>query len=199
MISIRIKSYIHLVTIIFLISSCGGGGGGGSDPTPAPYPSPQISFSASSDSSQINEDITLTWSSTNASSCSASGDWDGSKGISGSETIKVKKKGDNNYSLSCSGQGGTSTASVTVNGLLDFSITAPSQLDDYAPFNISVSGYTLDEGQQAELSVAQTSGKSILFPKTTDGTFSARAPVTYNSETIVLNVTLSLKRNNQRI
>ena len=192
MISIRIKSYIHLVTIIFLISSCGGGGGGGSDPTPAPYPSPQISFSASSDSSQINEDITLTWSSTNASSCSASGDWDGSKGISGSETIKVKKKGDNNYSLSCSGQGGTSTASVTVNGLLDFSITAPSQLDDYAPFNISVSGYTLDEGQQAELSVAQTSGKSILFPKTTDGTFSARAPVTYNSETIVLNVTLSL-------
>ena len=93
MISIRIKSYIHLVTIIFLISSCGGGGGGGSDPTPAPYPSPQISFSASSDSSQINEDITLTWSSTNASSCSASGDWEGSRtGISGSETIKSKEE-----------------------------------------------------------------------------------------------------------
>ena len=188
----KLTNFSYFAVIIFLISSCGGGGGGGSDPTPAPYPSPQISFSASSDSSQINEDITLTWSSTNASSCSASGDWDGSKGISGSETIKVKKKGDNNYSLSCSGQGGTSTASETVNGLLDFSITAPSQLDDYAPFNISVSGYTLDEGQQAELSVTQTSGKTILFPKTTDGTFSARAPVTYNSETIVLNVTLSL-------
>ncbi len=190
--SINIKNFTYLITVIFLISSCGGGGGGGSDPTPAPYPSPQISFSASSDTSQINEDITLTWSSTNASSCSASGDWDGSKGISGSETVKVKKKGDNNYSLSCSGQGGTSTGSLNVNGLLDFSITAPSQLDDYAPFNISVSGYTLDEGQQAELSVTQTSGKSILFPKSTDGTFSARAPVTYNSETIVLNVTLSL-------
>lgn len=182
-----------LLVIPFIIVSCGGGGGGGgSDPTPVTYPRPQILFSASSDSSQINEDITLTWSSTNTSSCYAGGDWDGSKGISESETIKVKKKGSNNYSLSCSGQGGTSTASVTVNGLLDFSITAPSQLDDYAPFNISVSGYTLDEGQQAELSITQISGKSILFPKTTVNTFSARAPVTYNSETIVLNVTLSL-------
>ncbi len=59
--SINIKNFTYLITVIFLISSCGGGGGGGSDPTPAPYPSPQISFSASSDTSQINEDITLTW------------------------------------------------------------------------------------------------------------------------------------------
>ena len=40
--------------------------------------------------------------------------------------------------------------------------------------------------------MTQSSGKSILFPEVVDGVFSARAPVTYNSETIVLNVTLSL-------
>ena len=89
----KLTNFSYLTAIIFLISSCGGGGGGGgSDPNPAPYPTPQISFSASPESSQINEDITLAWSSTNASSCSASGDWDGSKDISGSETIQVKKR-----------------------------------------------------------------------------------------------------------
>ena len=190
------KLNLYLATLItsLAISSCGGGGGGGgTDPTPAPVtPAPAITLSSSSTSSEINQEITITWASTNSSSCSASGDWAGSKSLSGSEAIKITKKGDNIFTLSCSGSGGSSSKSVTVNGLLNFTVTAPTNLSDYEPFSISVSDYTLDEGQTAALSVTQSSGKAILFSEVKDGIFSARAPATYNSEKLVLNVSLSL-------
>ena len=187
----KLTNFSYFAVIVFLISSCGGGGGS-SEPTQPTYPAPIINLSSSSSSSDVNQDITLTWSSSNASSCSASGDWEGSRTLSGSETIKIKKKGSNTFTLTCTGDGGSSSQSVTVDGVLNFTITAPSNLADYEPFTITVSGYTLDDGQSAILNVTQSSGKSILFSKVVDNVFSARAPVTYNSETIVLNVTLSL-------
>ena len=187
-----IKNKQILVSTLSLIifTSCGGGGGGGGS---ADVPAlPTISFSTSIDSTDINKEVTLTWSSTNSSSCSANGDWSGNKSISGSEAVKIKKKGDNSYSLSCSGDGGSTSRSLTVTGVLNFIVTAPSSLSDYEPFDISLSGYELDEGQVAEIIVNQSSGKDILFPNVEDGIFSARAPATYNSETIELDVTLKL-------
>jgi len=188
----HIKNKQLLVSTLSLIifTSCGGGGGGGGS---ADVPAlPTISFSTSIDSIDINKEVTLTWSSTNSSSCSANGDWSGNKSISGSEAVKIKKKGDNSYSLSCSGDGGSSSRNLTVTGVLNFTVTAPTSLNDYEPFNISLSGYELDEGQVAEIIVNQSSGKNILFPNVEDGVFSARAPATYNSETIELDVTLKL-------
>ena len=180
------------ILISIFISSCGGGGGGGSEPSAPATPLPVVNLSSSSSTSEINQDVTLTWSSTNASSCSASGDWEGSKSLSGSESVKIKKKGINTFTLRCTGSGGSSSKNVTVDGVLTFTITAPSSLSDYEPFTISVADYSLDDGQEGTLSVTQSSGKSILFPKVTDGVFSARAPATYNTENIVLNVSLSL-------
>ena len=181
-----------ILSLSLIITSCGGGGGGGGSDLPAPVPAPVVTLSSSSSSSEVNQEITLTWTSTNSSSCSASGDWAGSKSLSGSEAIKIKKKGDNIFTLSCSGSGGSSSKSVTVSGLLNFTVTAPTNLSDYEPFSISVSDYTLDADQTAALTVTQSSGKAILFPEVKDGIFSARAPVTYNSEKLVLNVSLSL-------
>ena len=160
----HIKNKQLLVSTLSLIifTSCGGGGGGGGS---ADVPAlPTISFSTSIDSIDINKEVTLTWSSTNSSSCSANGDWSGNKSISGSEAVKIKKKGDNSYSLSCSGDGGSSSRNLTVTGVLNFTVTAPTSLNDYEPFNISLSGYELDEGQVAEIIVNQSSGRSVHFP-----------------------------------
>jgi len=188
MYNIIFKFSLLSLSLIFIVA-CGGGGGGS---TLATNPSPSITLTSSISSTDINTDVSLSWSSNNSSSCSASGDWSGSKAVSGSESIKVRKQGDNVYTLSCSGDGGTSSKTITVSGVLNFTVTAPSTLDDYQPFSISLSDYILDEGQTAEINVTQSSGKNILFPKIINGVFSARAPATYNSETIVLNVTLSL-------
>ena len=189
---IKQKTSFALILSSIILISCGGGGGGGSGSADTSLPLPTISFSTSIDSTDINTEVTLTWSSTNSSSCSASGDWSGSKAVSGSELVKIKKKGDNSYSLSCTGDGGSLSRSLAITGVLNFTVTAPTSLSDYEPFNISLSGYELDEGQVAEIIVNQSSGKDILFPNTEDVVFSARAPATYNSETIVLDVTLKL-------
>ena len=160
-----------ILSLSLIITSCGGGGGGGDGGSdlPAPVPAPVVTLSSSSSSSEVNQEITLTWTSTNSSSCTASGDWAGSKSLSGSEAIKIKKKGDNIFTLSCTGSGGSSSKSVTVSGLLNFTVTAPTNLSDYEPFSISVSDYTLDEGQTAALTVTQSSGKAILFSEVKDG------------------------------
>lgn len=67
---------------------------------------------------EIPDPIQLGWGSSNADSCSASGNWSGSKATSGSETIKAKTttadRGTYNFSLSCSGPGGTASDSVNV-------------------------------------------------------------------------------------
>ena len=100
---------------LIILASCGGGGGGGGS---ADLPVlPTISFSTSLNSTDINKEVTLTWSSTNSSSCSASGDWSGDKSLSGSEAVKIKKKGDNSYSLTCNGDGGSTSRSLTIIGV----------------------------------------------------------------------------------
>ena len=109
------KNYSYFLISLFVLSACGGGGGGGSSPEPV-TPSPVITFSSSASSVLLSSSVTLSWSSTNASSCSASGEWQGSKGTSGSETVTISNLGDNTFTLSCSGSGGTSSRSLSVVG-----------------------------------------------------------------------------------
>ena len=115
------KSFLYILTLAFIFTSCGGGGGGGSEPS---VPAPQnitVSLTSSADSAEVNSSITLTWSSTLATSCSASGAWSGSKGTTGSESITIGVGGSNTFSLSCSATGANSgSASTTVNGLRYF-------------------------------------------------------------------------------
>ena len=112
--------FVTLATCVLLFS-CGGGGGGGGSAVQAVAASIS-SFVTSISSAEVGSNITLTWSSANASSCSASGDWNGTKSTSGSETINITKTGTNTFSLTCSGEGGSSGASnVTVNGYRNIS------------------------------------------------------------------------------
>jgi hypothetical protein len=70
-------------------------------PQPIVYLSPGI-FSGSGN---------LTWTSHYATSCTASGGWSGTKALNGSETMTLTPSA--TYTLSCTGKGGTGTASYT--------------------------------------------------------------------------------------
>ena len=116
----KFRSYfITLATLVFVYSCGGGGGGGGAVQVITASIS---SFVTSISSAEVGSSITLNWSSSNASSCTASGDWSGTKSTSGSEDINITKAGTNTFSLTCTGDGGSSGASnVIVNGYRNIS------------------------------------------------------------------------------
>ncbi|HQX80080.1 MAG TPA: hypothetical protein PLC64_15350, partial [Steroidobacteraceae bacterium] len=80
--------------------------------TPAPVPT--VTLSASPTTVSAGQRSTLTWSSTNATGCTASGAWAGNKASAGSEQSAVLNA-TSTFTLACTGAGGTSEQSVTVN------------------------------------------------------------------------------------
>ena len=105
-----------ILTLSFIISSCGGGGGGGGEatPPPPPPPAPTASISIEPDSAYLYEEVSVTWSSTNATTCSASGDWAGSKSTSGTESLSFDSVGEKTLTIECTGSGGSASSSATV-------------------------------------------------------------------------------------
>ena len=108
------KSKSRLVFVLFL-SACGGGGGGGAPAAPV-TPAASVNLSADPTSVLLTNTTTLSWSTSNATSCSASGAWSGTKDTSGSEAVTISTAGNNSFTLSCTGAGGSGSASVTVEG-----------------------------------------------------------------------------------
>lgn len=79
--------------------------------------SPNVSISANPTNTYIGGSANLTWTASNSNSCAASGDWSGNRPLSGSEsTGTLQSAGTKQYTLTCTGDGGTqsSTATVTV-------------------------------------------------------------------------------------
>jgi hypothetical protein len=74
---------------------------------------PAIKLSASPESVSSGESTTLTWSSTDADSCEASGKWSGSLATRGSKSTE-KLSTDSTYTVTCKGDGGSASASLTV-------------------------------------------------------------------------------------
>jgi hypothetical protein len=111
----NIKKLLPVTACILFISSCGGGGGGGGDSSPTPTtPTPTVNLSADPVSVLLGSTSTLTWSSNNATSCSAS--WTNQTGSSGSEAVTISTVGNNSFSITCTGAGGSRSATVTVEG-----------------------------------------------------------------------------------
>ena len=98
---------IIVVSLAGLLVSCGGGGG--------PPPAPTVTFSAAIADARIGATVTLTWSSTNADNCTAAGDWTGSLSSSGSQSVNITKEL-SNFSLTCTGRGGSANGSAAVTG-----------------------------------------------------------------------------------
>lgn len=105
--------FYFLLFSLFILISCGGGGGGGGSSEPA-APAPLVNLSADPTSVLVGENSTLTWSSSNSSTCSAV--WTSSTETSGSENVLIASPGDNSFSISCSGDGGSRSASTSVEG-----------------------------------------------------------------------------------
>jgi hypothetical protein len=82
-------------------------------PVPVTTPAPTVSLSASPVSLTAGQASTLTWASTNTTACTASGAWSGSQPISGSVSTGAINQ-NSTYILSCTGDGGSTSASATV-------------------------------------------------------------------------------------
>jgi hypothetical protein len=77
-------------------------------------PQPTVTLTAAPAAVAAGASSTLTWTSSNATSCTASGGWSGSLAPNGTQSTGPVAS-PTSYSLSCTGSGGTSSASVVVN------------------------------------------------------------------------------------
>ena len=109
-----------------VLAGCGGGGadsGANAQPPgtqppgtqpPGTSPAPTVSLSAAPTTVAAGGSTLLTWSSSNASGCAATVGWSGAKATSGNQTINPVSA-TSTYTLTCTGSGGSTTRSVTVN------------------------------------------------------------------------------------
>src|SRR3990167_67926 len=115
---------------------------GGTTVTPAPT----VSLTASPTSITSGTASTLSWSSANATSCTASGAWSGTKTVSGTQSTG-SLTANSTFTLSCTGAGGTTSQSATVN------VTAPTAFD----FTVSNGGNrSVTQGSSVTNSVTAT-------------------------------------------
>lgn len=94
-----------IIVTAIIIASCGGSGS---------KPLPTVNLIANPTSLPLGNTSTFSWTSINSNSCSAT--WTSQTSISGSELVTINNLGNNTYSISCIGDGGTNSASVIVEG-----------------------------------------------------------------------------------
>ena len=82
---------------------------GGACVTPA---APTVSLVARPLALTSGAPVVLDWASTNATTCTARGDWSGTRAPSGTASLSARS-GIRNYELSCTGPGGTASASTS--------------------------------------------------------------------------------------
>jgi uncharacterized repeat protein (TIGR03803 family) len=77
-------------------------------------PAPTVILTGTPDAITLHKSAELKWSSTHAQSCEASGAWNGTEALKGHSREVPATTGALTYTLTCSGMGGTASASVTV-------------------------------------------------------------------------------------
>ena len=79
---------------------------------PVPPPAPKVFIMPRGQLVKAGDAVKISWNAIGAKSCTASGDWTGTKPPSGGVSVNPTKS--EIYTLTCSGQNGTSTESATV-------------------------------------------------------------------------------------
>src|SRR5882757_3652502 len=105
--------------LISMLAACGGGGGGGYGSMTL---APTVNFSQPAAAATINfgQALTIAWTSAYTTSCTATtssaagGAFTGTQMMSGSQTVVPTAAGNYTYTLSCTGTGGTKSASASV-------------------------------------------------------------------------------------
>jgi hypothetical protein len=80
---------------------------------PAPL-QPSVSLALTPASVASGQSAQLNWTSANTTACTAGGAWSGSKATSGAVAVAPTTPGSYQYTLSCSGDGGSATGSATL-------------------------------------------------------------------------------------
>ncbi len=93
---------------VFLLAACGGGGGGGNPAGPA---APVISLTAAPTPVAAGSNATLRWTASRSTGCEAAGGWTGTRPVSGTEVVGPVRS-DTRFELTCTGAGGSRTASL---------------------------------------------------------------------------------------
>jgi FG-GAP-like repeat len=133
------------LSVSLILAGCGGGGGSSNDSTsnkPQSSNSPVVTISTSSTDVFQGDKVTVTWSATNATSCSASGAWSGSLATNGNQTIDANTAGSNTYTLTCSKDTLSTTASVILNVKSYFTEMTDS-ITVVRPYNPTVASNTI--------------------------------------------------------
>lgn len=111
---------------------------------------PTVSFTAAPATVSQNELTVLEWNSTDATDCTAYGDWSGSKSATGSEIVYLSTI-DGQFTLTCSGVGGSASDTLNVavvlnsNGTALLSWSPPTENTDGSPL-IDLAGYKIRYG-----------------------------------------------------
>ena len=215
----------HSLSLVLLFAlglvACGGGAksddsGGSSALPPGSPPAPAVSLGAAPNTVAPGGSTLLTWSSSDASGCSATGAWSGSKASSGSQTVNSIMAA-STYTLTCTGSGGSTTRSATVNvsgtgvnGVVDSSLLSRHQesanlVYAFAGFNTTVGlpaatapvtqdtggctfRYSLAGLPDGNYTVALTSDTGASFRRSTNVTVAGAAAVQDFTPTRVVRV-----------
>jgi PKD repeat protein len=144
--------HLYILSSLFIITSCGGGGGGGGSAVQLIAASIS-SFTSNIFSTEVGTSVEISWSSSNASSCSASGSWTGSKATSGSESVEISTVGDTTFTLTCSGEGGNASRTITIEGYRNIvGITVDGYISGASIFIDADSDYALDSAETSTTS-----------------------------------------------
>ena len=155
--------------------------GGG---TPIPLPTVSLVASPSVIDAGQGQTATLSWSSTDdAASCTASGAWIDARSVSGSETVSPNVT--STYTLTCAGDGGTASESVTITVNTPPAAVAPT-------VTLSATPSTVSRGGTITLNWSSTDANSC----TASGNWSGTKPIA-GSESIAISnsVTFTLTCN----
>jgi hypothetical protein len=122
--TMRVSNWGKVTSGLFVsvLAGCGGGHGGGGYGGSPMNPAPTVSFSQPAAAATINfgQSLTVAWTSAYTTSCTATassaagGAFTGTQMTSGSMTVVPTAAGNYTYTLSCTGTGGTKSASASV-------------------------------------------------------------------------------------
>jgi hypothetical protein len=124
-------------------------------------PAPSVTIAVSPTSITLGDSATLSWSSTYATTCTASDALSGPEALAGSQAVSPENEGEVTYTLTCTGPGGSTTASAT----LTVSLTEPE-----APsVDLSIDPSRIRVGGSAELSWSANNATSCVASGDWDG------------------------------
>jgi hypothetical protein len=182
--------------------TCTGAGGTSSAVTSTVtiIPVPTVTLTAAPVAVAVGGSSTLTWNGANADSCTASGGWSGSLALNGSQGTGPVSRA-TSYSLSCTGSGGTASASTAVNLIpnatlvVSPSVVAPGDTSTLTWTSNNATSCTASNGWSGPLPAGGTQSTAAVSSTTSYSLVCNGAGGASNTATATLtvsNVTMSL-------